>query len=392
MCIVKLGATFIHTPAAAAVALFTVSIHFSGFAAVDACVILGPPIRTNGQLQFTLTGEPNVSYVLEQSADSQSWISILTNTSSSISRTITTDATGELSFYRASRGPLPLFAFAIGAKGSINLGGNGIQFDSFDSSNSQYSTDGRYDAAKARDHADIIFPSVTNAPLSIANARIKGAIRTSPGVLPTIGPNGSVGDAAWVDGGDLGIKPGWWNDDAYVCWPNVLPPFTTGLAMTGGTWNGTNYTYLLGTANYLVNGSFTLLNGQILCVAAGEHAVLYATGSVDFKLGSLVYIAANATLKLFVGGATANFSTVNMSGSAEGLQVFGLPTNTSSTWSSPTSTYKGVIYAPGASVTVSTGGSGALDFEGALISRTFVANGHLHFHFDEALVQFGPTR
>src|SRR3989442_9416596 len=47
------------------------------------------------------------------------------------------------------------FEFAMLAKGQINLNGNNIATDSFDSTNPSYSTNGRYDASKSKDKDDL---------------------------------------------------------------------------------------------------------------------------------------------------------------------------------------------------------------------------------------------
>src|SRR5262249_38003223 len=45
--------------------------------------------------------------------------------------------------------------YAMLAKGQIDLNGNGVSTDSFNSTNANYSTNGRYDKAKSRDHGDV---------------------------------------------------------------------------------------------------------------------------------------------------------------------------------------------------------------------------------------------
>jgi len=108
----------------------------------DACVTLREPTRASGQFQFTLTGEVNVSHVIEKSTDLQTWIPIVTNVAASITRLISVDGSEDQSFYRAVRGPLPLFAAALAASQTIDLKGNSIYIDSFDSSDPLYSTAG----------------------------------------------------------------------------------------------------------------------------------------------------------------------------------------------------------------------------------------------------------
>src|SRR5436309_9261589 len=79
-------------------------------AAQDPSVILGRPAWMGNQVQFTLTGESGVSYVVESSADLQTWAPVVTNSAVGITRVITTDAPSGARFYRAVRSRLPVFA------------------------------------------------------------------------------------------------------------------------------------------------------------------------------------------------------------------------------------------------------------------------------------------
>src|SRR5204863_7428755 len=114
-----------------------------------------------------------------------------------------------------------------------------------------YNTNGRYDPAKAKDGGDVATNSRLIDSLDVWNADIYGHVSTGPGGTVVIGPNGAVGDKAWINGGNHGIEPGWGADDMNVSFPDVGPPFS-GLAFTpgSGTLDKTNYTYLLIGGNY----------------------------------------------------------------------------------------------------------------------------------------------
>jgi hypothetical protein len=66
---------------------------------------LSNPHWSDGQFQFTLTGETNVNYVIQASTDLQSWMPLSTNSSPSASRTIKINAPNSQSFYLAALGP-----------------------------------------------------------------------------------------------------------------------------------------------------------------------------------------------------------------------------------------------------------------------------------------------
>src|SRR6185503_4675397 len=82
--------------------------------------------------------------------------------------------------------------FAMLAKGKIDLHGNNVSSDSFNSTNSNYSTNGRYDPAKSRDHGDIATNAQIVDGLNAGNANIKGKASTGPDGSVSIGSNGSI--------------------------------------------------------------------------------------------------------------------------------------------------------------------------------------------------------
>jgi len=275
-----------------------------------------------------------------------------------------------------------LFSVAMAAQKTIDLLGNYINIDSFDSTDPLYSTNGKYDSKKARDKGDVASNNGLTNSLSVGNADIKGKVRTGAFGLPSIGPQGSVGSSAWVDGGNLGIEPGWFADDFNLEYPDVLPPFNGGAAVpVGKNLSGTNYAYVLGTDNYQLS-SLGMKTGEKMLVAG--NAVLYVTGDITMLGSSEIIIAPGASLKLFGGGASAVFTQVNTSGYANSFSYYGLPTNTSLKWAG-NSEYVGTIYAPSADFTLAGGGKNNYDFQGSTVASTITLNGHFSFHFDESL-------
>jgi hypothetical protein len=285
-----------------------------------------------------------------------------------------------------------LFAKGMVAKGQIDLLGNNIMTDSFDSSDPNYSTAGRYDPAKAKDNGDVATNSAMIDSLNVWNADLYGHVATGPGGTVKIGPNGAVGSKAWIDGGNHGIQPGWATDDMNVSFPDVSPPFSGG-AMTPGSGNtgGTNYTYLLGSGNYQM--SSLSMSGNSKMGVAGD-AVLYVTGNVSVTGNAFIYIKPGASLKLYVSGSTASLAgggVINANANALSFQYLGLPSNTSLSFSG-NAQFTGTIYAPNADFTLGGGGNNTYDFVGASISKTVKMNGHFNFHYDEALGKNGPSR
>jgi hypothetical protein len=64
---------------------------------------LSHPSLGGGQFHFTLTGEANVSYIIQASTNLQSWVSVATNNAANTTRQIDLPASAGRAFYRALR-------------------------------------------------------------------------------------------------------------------------------------------------------------------------------------------------------------------------------------------------------------------------------------------------
>jgi len=288
---------------------------------------------------------------------------------------------------RCGTRPEYLFAKGVVAKGQIDLNGNNVTSDSFDSTDPAHNTGGLYDAAKRKAGGDVATNSGLTNSLSVGNANVWGHVSTGPGGSVKIGPNGSVGDMAWHLASTNGIEPGFSTDDMNVDFPDVKAPFAGGAFGIGGgpdyTLNGGNYQ----AASLSVSGSHkVMITGNV---------VLYVTGNVSLSGQASIEIASGASLKLYVGGASASLSgngVINDTGNAFNFSYYGLPANTSLSLGG-NSSFVGTIYAPSAAFAMNGGGAGTyFDFTGASISKTVQFNGHFNFHYDEALGKMGPPR
>ena len=279
-----------------------------------------------------------------------------------------------------------LFTKAMVAKNTINLNGNNIKTDSFDSTNPLYSTNGLYDpnVNKLKDNGDIATNSGIVNSIQVGNANIWGHASTGPGGSLSIGANGAVGDKAWNTGGNKGLKSGWFKDDMNVSFPDIAQPFNSGFTPASGTVNGTSYTYVLTSGNYLM--SSLSMSGPNKMYISG-NAVLVVTGSLSMAGQSSITIATNASLKIYMKGASASLGgngILNPSGKADKFAFLGLPTNTSLSLSG-NGGFTGVIYAPNADFSLNGGGNNNIDFIGASVTKTVTMNGHFNFHYDESL-------
>jgi hypothetical protein len=284
-----------------------------------------------------------------------------------------------------------IWALAMVAKGNIDLNGNNIASDSFDSGDPRYSTGGQYDVTKRRDKGDVATNSRILNSLNVGNANLWGRASTGPGGSVAIGPNGSVGDLNWHALGRNGIQPGWSLDDMCVSFPDVTRPYSGGFTPSSGKVGDTNVTYMLTGGNYVMT-DLSLKASQILFVTAPSK--LRVTGSISIAGKGEIIIGAGASLELYMEGASASIGgngVANHTGYAANFRYFGLPAHTSLSLSG-NGTFIGAIYAPNADFALNGGGSEDLDFVGASVTKTVQMNGHYKFHYDEALGRIGPAR
>jgi len=291
-----------------------------------------------------------------------------------------------------------MFMRAMVAKGQINMNGNNVRTDSFDSGDPAHSTNGKYDPAKTKDGGDVASNASLVNSVNVGNANIHGRVATGPHGSIAVGSNGAVGSTAWQNAGHTGIEEGWSSDDMNVSFPDVQPPFSGGAFTPGsGAYGGTNYTYLLTGGNCQL--SSLSMNGQQLMLVT-NHTVLWVTGNVALSGQAQIIIATNSSLNLYVGVSTGSGTSASLAGNgimndnignATNFFYHGLPSNTSLSFSG-NAAFTGVIYAPNAAFSLGGGGNTVYDFVGASVSSTVTLNGHFNFHYDEALGRIGPRR
>jgi hypothetical protein len=283
----------------------------------------------------------------------------------------------------------PALKGAMVVTSTLDWAGQGCTSDSFDSSNTNYSTGGTYDPAKARDHGDISTLSSADGAINIGNGQVKGSVHTGPGgtqgVTATVGSGGSVGDSAWVDNKKSGWEDGHFADDETRRIDDVTLPDLTWMNAKWGRYNVSG----LGKFQYKLDNSspwkITDLNGSIY--VGSKDVVLYVRGGFKVPTGGQIYIAPGASLTIYVESTTATIDgqgIVNATGIAGNFNYYGLPSNTALNFGANAS-FVGNIYAPEAFFTLGGGGSTTYDFVGRSVTKAVKMNGHYHFHYDEAL-------
>ena len=276
-----------------------------------------------------------------------------------------------------------LFSGAMTALGDIDMNGNGIRTDSYNSTN------GPYNSKTARANGDV---ASVNGIVDVGNANIYGDLLTGPqgaASVDTLKANGLVGDMNWKG---PGIQAGHYSNDLNTEYPDVnLAEATdnmTFLAPTGPMINkkinGVTYDYVfepsvVGTSANIVVSGFT----KPIYVGSNVTVTLYVTGNVKISGNDSIKVEKGGKLTIYMGGASFDLGgggVVNDNKSPLHFAYFGLPSNTALKLGGNTEFY-GSFYAPQANVTVSGGG----DFFGSIVGKTVAMNGNYKFHFDEAL-------
>lgn len=286
---------------------------------------------------------------------------------------------------RSARFPAPMLA-----KNKINMNGNNIQTDSFDSTDLAYSTPtGLYDPSKPKDNGDVVTLARGTNIINVGNANIKGHLRTGPGGTAGFNANATVGSLGWHAAGNKGIESGWATDDMNMEFDEVIRPNTAGaLPPISGVVTGRVYKYLL-TGGLNILPSLTV--GSKEKIGVTNRTILVVDGNVDIR--GAIEIHPGGALELYVGGADAYIGGqgVNNTGRATNFVYYGLPTNKKLNLPS-NGDFTGVICAPNADLQLNGGGSTDLHFTGSCVMNNITVNGHYKFHYDESLANLGPKR
>jgi hypothetical protein len=255
-----------------------------------------------------------------------------------------------------------IFARGMVAKNSIDLNGQDVASNSFDSEDPAFSTLGQYDPnpLKTKDNGDIAVNNGLTNSLSVGNANISGHVSTGPGGSVSIGSNGKVGDKEWMaDASKTGIEPGRSRDDMNVSFPDVKNPFPNGGYSTSAP--GESVTNNVVSTSSVTNFSVSYPTGA---------GVVY-TNTVTTTTAS--YPAAGS----YLGSVNTNTSyTTSTSRPTDGTYIGIMQTNTSPVTSSnvPTvGTYIGTTGTNTVTVTSNTPPSSGT-YIGAVTTNTVVTN------------------
>jgi hypothetical protein len=267
----------------------------------------------------------------------------------------------------------PTFDVAFAAIFGVRLTGNGVASDSFNSANTNQSTDGQYDPAKAGTNGNI---ASVYGPVSLGNHTINGNFSLGP----EVDPNG-VG---------VGQVTGQVYNDFNVSFPPASLP-------QGVTWVPESTTSVNGTSSYdfSASGSYSISGGSTPIIVEPGVTAVVRVDATSFNPASVHIMSTNGisgTLILYQVSGSVDLSgslTVD-SGRARYFYYYGLPGVTSIKYNG-SSTFIGAIYAPNADMTLNGGGS-AINMVGSFVVKTLTMTGHYAFHYDEDLAQAGPIQ
>jgi hypothetical protein len=279
-----------------------------------------------------------------------------------------------------------LFPGAITTVTNIDLNGNNVRVDSFDSTLTNASIwnaslgFGTYDVSIARANGNVATDSSLIGAISIGQANIYGHVDTGPGGTSTVGKNGYAGPLPQVGSG---IQKGYSSDDMNMVFPQVTLP------AGAGSWQGVPWPRVITNS-----GSYYMLGIYDNLTINAPYVTLYVNGSISLSSWEAITIGTNTSrVSIYVAGpsfsTTGNATINNLTKNANVLGIYGLPSLTSINFGG-NAAFNGTIYAPQADFSFGGGGNNTYDFVGALVARSCTLNGHANFHYDESLKRNGP--
>ncbi|HEY0549446.1 MAG TPA: hypothetical protein VGF13_07560 [Verrucomicrobiae bacterium] len=277
----------------------------------------------------------------------------------------------------------PTFTKAIVAKHGIDMNGNNIYTDSYDSGIAGRNISNHWAMSVRRDHGDIGSNDTITNSITIGNANIWGRVATGPRGTVSIGSGGKVGDAAWQGGSVSGIQPGFSSDDMNVEFQDANPPDGS------AGWVPFPGSGPLPTGNYLVQ----VVNSDIT-IAPGARVRIRVDTDWRFSGSEALTLGSNASVKIYLNCPSADLTgrgVVNVDGIPGRCQIYG-STRLTDLNIGGNGEMSAVVNAPYANINLNGGGGGPQDFSGALVGNSFKLNGHYRIHYDEALGVAGAWR
>lgn len=275
------------------------------------------------------------------------------------------------------------YPVAILCQRGIDLNGNNLAVDSYDSTDPTRSTGGQYDPSKAGDLGDVACTDGITNSLPWGSALIYGHLFIASNSPVMLGTSGGVGTHAWLTS-NTGIEPGYELSGFSFNSPDTTPAYFSGVLPLG------SYVTIGGATSWydhiLVNGDYYAPNlaGKTIVLGAAR---LFLPNGLSMAGGDAITISPGSSLVLYSGGSTCTVGGSGISNQdslARGFVVYCSPAVSNLTLNASGS-FIGVVVAPNADAVINAAGNNVVNAFGALLVRSLRLNGNWDFHFDEGL-------
>jgi hypothetical protein len=291
------------------------------------------------------------------------------------------------------------FKQAVVAQQALDLQGNRITTDSFDSSSSSYSSNGCYDRNKNRDCGDVVAHDGVKDSYDRGEAEIMGKVSTGHCAEVELGDRGCVGDKDWVENDREGIQEGKRCSDLNVAFPKIEKPFEYGkLPCSKTDSDGREWDRVFEDGDYRVDK----ICGK---VKIEGNCRIYCDGDVDLddRRGDCFEISENAKVELYVNGEKADFGkkcVKNKTEKASRFKYYGTKSNKRVKMSG-NGRLAAAVYAPEADIELGCSSSRydydddddddyrrsdrKEEFVGSCVGKNVKLNSDCEVHYDESL-------
>jgi hypothetical protein len=328
----------------------------------------------SGPVTRTLTGGSYTTYIAGGTFPIiySTGYAAVADTSQTVSRRVRVQVTSQ---------QMSPFTVALGAVTNINMNGNKLITDSYNSTNSLLNTGGQYDSSKTSTNGSV---ASVGGIVNVGNHIIDGNLYLGPTASYASGSNQIMGAIY---------------HDYNVQFPPAKLPTTDS---SGNTISWLNPPGTTSSHDFITSGYYTVNDSGTIIVEPGVTVTLQVTAqsfnpsSVTLKGG----ITNSGSIVMYDNPSSPGGSVTmngNSSGGATGNRpgnfiFFGLDNLGSITFGGNTD-FAGGIYAPKATLTMNGGGN-AVNVSGSLIVGQATDNGHYYIHYDEALANWvgGPNR
>jgi hypothetical protein len=342
---------------------------------------LSGPFFTNGQFQFTLNHGAGGHVIVESSPDMVNWTPVVTNyTGSNAFFPITVSATNNTSFFRTKayviQLPLPPFSYVLAAGTNINMNGNNLVTDSYDSSDTNLSTNGQYDLLKASTNGNV---ASVGGIVNFGGGTINGSLYLGP--LATYG--GSTTNVTGTIYSNYNLQ-----------FPDVVLP-TTDANSNAIAWM--NAPGSSSGHDFTTSGYYWVNNSGNITVEPGVAVTLRVTATNYNPLITIKGGITNSGNLAIYHNPPSPGGSATLSGNSTGGPIGNRPANfiyfgmqnVSSVTLAGVADFVGAIYAPEASLQLNGGGN-IVNVSGSIVAGRVTGNGRYFLHFDESLLTAGP--